>query len=87
MAYKNEIQKCVRRKTDADFLSYKISIMRNVVVVEGVRALLLYNEKLIKIRLKNCVACLNGECFCVAECAGSQLTVCGKLLSVEFENK
>lgn len=85
MAYKNEIEKCVNGRVNRDFMSYKISLMNNVTIVEGVKALLVCDSCVIRIKLKTCIACINGQDLCIAECQQTQITVCGKVDSVIFE--
>lgn len=85
MAYKNEIHKSVSSKINSDFLSYKISIMPHVAVIEGVRSLLLYDSNLIKVKLKNCIASISGKNFCIAECCENQIIIYGTIVSVQVE--
>lgn len=83
MAYRKEVETALNASLKDNVWGHKITILGDVVIVEGHKGLLAYDGETVQLRVGKKILTLRGTAFEIVSSADGELIVKGKLSAVE----
>lgn len=83
MAYRKEVETALNASLKDNVWGHKVTILGDVVIVEGHKGLLAYDGETVQLRVGKKILTLRGTAFEIVSSADGELIVKGKLSAVE----
>ncbi|MEG2561483.1 MAG: YabP/YqfC family sporulation protein [Clostridia bacterium] len=85
MAYKDEVAKYFDGKLLDNVWGHKVTIIDDILIVEGHKGILVFDAECVKLRLSNKIIVVNGKEFVILASNNSDLIAQGKIRNIEVQ--